>query len=231
MLSGNFTLIGLLVGSLLLSGCDKDPLSQKGKIFLPDSQTDSETPQDNGNIFQYSPLQPEVNPMQTSDEIKRAKETAATSADVMEIDWDVLIPDSHRPDTELIDKYNNGEIDAKDPLIIALKALMRELLELGPVNHELAGKMIKMPGFVIPLEHDGDKITEFLLVPYHGACIHVPAPPSNQIIYVRVPGGTTAASRPYDTVWVTGRLTIEQIDNDVAESGYVMDAIEVEPFE
>jgi len=231
MLSGNFTLIGLLVGSLLLSGCDKDPLSQKGKIFLPDSQTDSETPQDNGNIFQYSPLQPEVNPMQTSDEIKRAKETAATSADVMEIDWDALIPDSHRPDTELIDKYNNDEIDAKDPQIIALKALMRELLELGPVNHELAGKMIKMPGFVIPLEHDGDKITEFLLVPYHGACIHVPAPPSNQIIYVRVPGGTTAASRPYDTVWVTGRLTIEQIDNDVAESGYVMDAIEVEPFE
>jgi len=231
MLSGNSTLIGLLVGSLLLSGCDKDPLSQKGKIFLPDSQTDSETPQDNGNIFQYSSLQPEVNQTQTSDLIKRAKDTMATNDVVMQIDWDALIPDSHRPDTELIDKYNNGEIDAKDPQIIALKALMRELLELGPVNHELAGKMIKMPGFVIPLEHDGDKITEFLLVPYHGACIHVPAPPSNQIIYVRVPGGTTAASRAYDTVWVTGRLTIEQIDNDVAESGYVMDAIEVEPFE
>ncbi|MEE9357521.1 DUF3299 domain-containing protein [Candidatus Vondammii sp. HM_W22] len=91
--------------------------------------------------------------------------------------------------------------------------------------------MVKLPGFVIPIEHEGDKISEFLLVPYHGACIHVPAPPANQIVYVRVPGGTTAANRVYDTVWVTGRLTIEQIDNDVAKSGYVMNAAEVEPLE
>lgn len=223
---------GLLLSALILSGCDKDPLSQKGKVMLPDTsveqqndvidqqpQTGDKATTSNGNIFQYSPA-----PYQ-------ADQSQESSDKVISIDWDSLIPASHRPDTELIEQYNNDEIDAEDPRIIALTKLMKEMLELAPVNRELEGKMIKIPGFVIPLEDDGEKILEFLLVPYHGACIHVPAPPSNQIIYVRVPGGTTAASKAYDTVWVTGRLTMEQIENDVAESGYVMDATEVESFD
>ena len=240
MLFRTFSFICLLMSILLLSGCDQEPLSQKGKVVQQHDaidappQTSNNTPQADGNIFQYSTAPSEANQSQNdevSGEPEKAKKPITTTSEVMEIDWDALIPDSHRPDSDLIEQYNNGEIDEKDPRIIALDKLMQELFDLAPVNSELAGRMVKLPGFVIPIEHDGDKILEFLLVPYHGACIHVPAPPSNQIVYVRVPGGTTAASRVYDTVWVTGRLMIEQIDNDVAESGYVMDAIEVEPFE
>lgn len=214
MLFRTFSSFGLLMGFLLLSGCGQDPLSEKGKVVQQDGAVVDQFQND-----------------EVSGESTRAKKPIAATSEVMEIDWDALIPDSYRPDTDLLEQYNNGEIDEKDPRIIALDKQMQELFDLAPVNSELAGRMVKLPGFVIPIEHEGDKISEFLLVPYHGACIHVPAPPSNQIVYVRVPGGTTAASRVYDTVWVTGRLTIEQTDNDVAESGYVMDAAEVEPFE
>ena len=215
MLFRSFSFVGLLMSALILSGCDKDPLSQRGKVFLPDPevvdqgkaiviepQASNDTSPIDGNIFQYSSAAPVVNQSQNVDH-KVSEEPASSSSEVINIDWDSLIPNSYRPDTELIDKYNNGEIDADDPRIIALKKLMQELLDLAPVNKELQGKIIRLPGFVIPIEHDGDKISEFLLVPYHGACIHVPAPPSNQIIYVRVPGGTTAARRTYDTVHVT----------------------------
>ena len=51
----------------------------------------------------------------------------------------------------------------------------------------LNGQYVKLPGYVVPLESDaGGLLSEFLLVPYYGACIHVPPPPSNQIVYVRL---------------------------------------------
>lgn len=214
MLFRTLSFFSLLVSLLLLSGCDQESPSEKGRVMRPDSAMVDQS--QNAEVSRVS---------------EGVKNSVASSSEVMEIDWDALIPDSYRPDTDLLEQYNNGEIEETDPRIIALDKQMQELFDLAPVNSELAGRMVKLPGFVIPIEHEGDKISEFLLVPYHGACIHVPAPPANQIVYVRVPGGTTAASRVYDTVWVTGRLAIEQIDNDVAESGYVMEAAEVEPFE
>ena len=49
----------------------------------------------------------------------------------------------------------------------------------------LDGETIRMPGYVLPLEFDGSKVKEFLLVPFVGACIHTPPPPANQIVHVR----------------------------------------------
>ena len=49
---------------------------------------------------------------------------------------------------------------------------------------ELAGQNLALPGFVLPLEYDGKKVTEFLLVPWVGACIHTPPPPPNQMVHV-----------------------------------------------
>ncbi len=53
------------------------------------------------------------------------------------------------------------------------------------VNKSLEGATVRLPGFIVPLEavKSGD-VSEFLLVPYFGSCIHVPPPPPNQIVYV-----------------------------------------------
>ena len=42
------------------------------------------------------------------------------------------------------------------------------------------GKRVRIPGYIVPIGFDGVGVKEFLLVPYVGACIHVPPPPPNQ---------------------------------------------------
>ncbi len=79
---------------------------------------------------------------------------------------------------------------------------------VGSVRQELNGSQVKIPGFVVPLEGDEEKITEFLLVPYFGACIHVPPPPPNQIIYVKFPQGAPI-QQLWDVIYVIGTLKTE----------------------
>lgn len=78
------------------------------------------------------------------------------------------------------------------------------------------------------LEDDGKTVSEFLLVPYFGACIHVPPPPSNQIVLVRTGGKPVRANQLWDMVWVTGQLKTERAKNDVASASYILEATQVE---
>ena len=67
---------------------------------------------------------------------------------------------------------------------------------------------IRMPGFMLPLEYSGKKVSEFLLVPWVGACIHTPPPPPNQIVHVRLAKGAEFESQGlFQAVWVTGVMT------------------------
>jgi hypothetical protein len=88
-----------------------------------------------------------------------------------------------------------------------------------------------MPGFVVPLEGDGQVVNEFLLVPYYGACIHVPPPPANQIVYVKAQGRNVQVRRLFDTVWVTGVMKVEHTASDLGESGYTLNALDVAPYD
>jgi hypothetical protein len=101
----------------------------------------------------------------------------------------------------------------------------------------LDAQTLRMAGYVLPLEFTGTEVTEFLLVPYVGACIHVPPPPPNQIVYVR-------SRRPfkseglYAAIWVTGRMTVAKatkslslVDGTAAvATAYTMDAVRIEPY-
>ena len=97
------------------------------------------------------------------------------------------------------------------------------------VVKDLNGKIVRMPGYALPLEMTKDGITEFLLVPYVGACIHVPPPPPNQLVYVKssVPW---PGNELWDAVWVTGELRAGLKDTDVAETGYQLAATEMEVY-
>ena len=72
-------------------------------------------------------------------------------------------------------------------------------------NKELEGAEVRIPGYLLPLRVENRKITEFLLVPSVGACIHTPPPPPNQLIHVRYPEGFKAEGL-YTPIWVSGRL-------------------------
>jgi hypothetical protein len=107
---------------------------------------------------------------------------------------------------------------------------MREVWDAAPVNSKLAGQVVRIPGFVVPLEDTNDGLKEFLLVPYFGACIHSPPPPANQIIHV-LPRTPAKGFRSMDTVWVSGRLTTPRTDSYMGTSGYRIEADAVTRYE
>ena len=77
-----------------------------------------------------------------------------------------------------------------------------------------------IPGFIVPTEYNDDKkITSFFLVPYFGACIHLPPPPPNQIIHVRFEEGVSLDDS-YEPHMVMGELTSEVTRNNLADSAY-----------
>jgi hypothetical protein len=103
---------------------------------------------------------------------------------------------------------------------------------------ELDGRVIKLPGYVLPLDFEGTSVRSFLLVPYVGACIHVPPPPPNQVVHVHMKQGFEN-NELYAPVWVTGRisagmnkasLTWADGSADV-NFGYALQATKVEPYE
>lgn len=92
---------------------------------------------------------------------------------------------------------------------------------------ELDGQHVKLGGYVVPLDFKATKITEFLLVPFVGACIHVPPPPANQIVYVKAKDGF-AVKGEFDPVYVTGKLSAKVTPTGLAETGYTIEADAVE---
>lgn len=99
-------------------------------------------------------------------------------------------------------------------------------------------KVIKLPGYVLPVDLKGTLVKTFLLVPYVGACIHVPPPPLNQIVFVQA-DKPFKSDELYAPVWVTGPIRVgkgakqlELVDgsNDVT-FGYSLKATRIEPYE
>lgn len=93
--------------------------------------------------------------------------------------------------------------------LLARRYEIRELRKkkASAVVPELDGTSIKMPGFVLPLEYSGLKVTEFLLVPWVGACIHTPPPPPNQIVHVLLDEKDAFENKSmFEPVWVTGEI-------------------------
>ena len=97
------------------------------------------------------------------------------------------------------------------------------------INMDLNKKEIRLPGYITPIAFDGDNVTEFLFVPYRGACIHVPPPPANQIIYVKAAKGLKA-DRIWDPKWITGVLRTHAVSTILADVGYSMNTPSVAPY-
>jgi uncharacterized protein len=91
----------------------------------------------------------------------------------------------------------------------------------------LDGKRVHIGGYVVPLDFEAAKVKEFLLVPFVGACIHVPPPPPNQIVYVKSAKGFDVRGS-FDPVYVTGTLKVASQYTGLAETGYSIDAEKVE---
>jgi hypothetical protein len=110
----------------------------------------------------------------------------------------------------------------------SLKGLQPPGVDIRP---DLDGKIVKIAGFVTPLSFTAGTISDFLLVPFVGACIHVPPPPANQIVYVSDVKGYRPSGDLLYPVWVTGKLKAVPLDTDLANVGYQIAGAEVEPYD
>lgn len=141
------------------------------------------------------------------------------------ITWEDLVPPGFSSD-EIFDRYADRLLALEDgsPDADAIYAEMQaEYDSIDLVNDELDGAKINLAGFVAPLNYEDDIVTEFLLVPYFGACIHVPAPPAHQTVLVSVDkaDGLTI-DESWGAVWVAGTLTANSATTDLATASYTM---------
>ena len=155
----------------------------------------------------------------------------AAPGDVREIEWEDLMPEDWDPLAGL-DALMGDEAQAlsdDSARAIELFNAYQEAVRSAPVVGELDGERVRLPGFMVPLDFEGTETSEFLLVPYFGACIHVPPPPSNQIVYVKTVAGYPMKEL-FDPVWVTGVISTQAHLNEVGDAGYTLQATIIEPY-
>ena len=121
---------------------------------------------------------------------------------------------------------------APDLLWQTMQGLNFHTGEMTPELGNFINAEARVPGYMVPLEDNLFAATEFLLVPYPGACIHVPPPPPNQLVHVTMDGGKTAELKSlYEPVWVRGIVRIGEVQNSYgAVSYFQMTAIQIEPY-
>ena len=143
--------------------------------------------------------------------------------------WDDLIPKGWDPMKDF-KKLDLNKLKDSDPRAQEALQRLREAWNNAPVEPSMNGARIRIPGFIVPLEVVRHQITEFLLVPYFGGCIHVPPPPANQIIHVFPSRPLKNGMQSMDAVWISGVLETLPSTTDMGSAGYRMKAEVVEPY-
>lgn len=137
--------------------------------------------------------------------------------------WEELLPSG---ELERLDElyasqssFAFGHSEFDDPMMGAMPS------QIGTFNtvDELDGKLVRIPGFVLPFEYTkSGKISEFLLVPYFGACIHTPPPPPNQIVYVTAKKPTDLGQQ-WNAIWAVGILRTQKHLNNLGNAAYTLE--------
>ena len=155
--------------------------------------------------------------------------TAAAEAGYKEIAWEALITADWDP-MKAFKKLDLAKLKDSDPKAMEAMDRLKEAWNDAPVEPKMDGARVRIPGFVVPLGTDLDRVKEFLLVPYFGACIHVPPPPANQMIHV-FPKKALKNSQIMGPVWAVGTLETAMSSTAFGGVGYRMKAESVEPYQ
>ncbi|SFQ17871.1 hypothetical protein SAMN05216229_11344 [Geopseudomonas sagittaria] len=155
--------------------------------------------------------------------------TPVLAAEPRILSWEEMIPEGAPPPPPPIAFHDLSRL--ADALAAEGAPAATQQSPAAPVVEALHGQRVRIPGYVVPLDMDeAGRVREFLLVPYYGACIHVPPPPSNQIVHVH-----TATPLQLDELWqpfwIAGELRVEASSSELAEAGYRMQAEHIRPYE
>ena len=139
-----------------------------------------------------------------------------SNAGYAKLEWEQLIPAEEVENARLATAFAMRRIDhsgnERAPQFGSFKTV-----------GALDGRRVSLTGYVVPLETDDQgRMTDFFLVPTIGACIHVPPPPPDQMIYVHL---TQAIPAPElgDAGSLQGILRTTTHDDALASAAYSMD--------
>lgn len=139
---------------------------------------------------------------------------------VIDLDWADLLP----PGAPEVAPVLQSLLDHDGPAAMAASQPAS-----SGVRHDWDGRIVRLPGFIVPLEFAGTAVSAFILVPYVGACIHVPPPPANQLVHVTT--DTPFESRSlFEAVNVTGTFRATDTATDLAAIGYAITAETIERY-
>ena len=161
------------------------------------------------------------------DRLPQAAKDGAQSV-YTETAWDALLPPGWDP-MRVLKGLKLDDLNDADPRAMEALDKLRQEWNNAPANPAMNGARIRIAGFVVPLENQRNQITEFLLVPYFGACIHVPPPPANQLIHA-FPAKPLKDVQTMQAVWVSGTMETIASDTSMGRSGYRMKAELVAPY-
>lgn len=148
-----------------------------------------------------------------------------------------LTPADVADEEALSRKLHQAGVDVEDLLARRRELAAKRRAQKNAVDPALNGKLVRIPGYLLPLEFSGKAVSEFLLVPWVGACIHTPPPPPNQIVHVKT-GKPFEMAGIFMPVWVTGEMSTGATKRSLflidgtsdIDVGYSIQATGVEPY-
>lgn len=161
--------------------------------------------------------------------------TLSHAAEPAETDWLELLPAEDLAALEAMPEIDHLGAEGDSPFYG--QGGLKQRQDLPAVMYSTRtvtafdGREVRLGGYPVPLESTSDgRFHTFFLVPYPGACIHVPPPPPNQIVLVRYPPGVVLDDI-YAPLWVSGTLRVEKVGNALADAAYALEAEGVQPVE
>jgi len=143
----------------------------------------------------------------------------AFAAEFIDLEWTDLVPEGQPaipPAIQGLFLHDGPALSSQQPPSMGVRT-------------DWNGKTVRLPGFVVPIEFSGTGVTAFILVPYVGACVHVPPPPANQLVFV-TSATPYESSGLFEAVNVTGMFGTASMSTQLADIAYALSAEHIEPF-
>lgn len=122
------------------------------------------------------------------------------------LEWKDLVPEGWEPPlvAEAYDEVSDADVDKNSVVRI------------------LDGQLSALPGYMKPVVYDGNKVSEFLLVPFlpHQIRAHAHLEP-NQMVYVYTLE-PVVVEQPFEPIWIIGTLSLESVMTDEGPAAYRM---------
>ncbi|MEC7793546.1 MAG: DUF3299 domain-containing protein [Pseudomonadota bacterium] len=143
----------------------------------------------------------------------------ASAEEVTGLDWRDLLPADDRSlpgNLAGLLPHDESSLAAQQPMSTGMRT-------------DWNGQIVRLSGFIVPIDYKGTGVTAFILVPYVGACVHVPPPLANQLVFVTT-GTPYESAGLFEAVTVTGMFGTASTSTQLAEIGYALSAEDIRPY-